>query len=235
MITKDRPIFLKQALNYYLNQTYDNSELIIVDDSSRSCQHLIPKDERIRYIHLEQDTLSGAKLNIAIQNASGSIIQKIDDDDYYHPRFVETLSTTLLAQGHKNTIVAIGEFLVMVLGRSTLHCSGQGWFAGGTYCFFRDTWVEAPYRQIRTRTDVFFLEDHPKLARIPVNNPELYVLVRHSTNTWNRIVPEVVVPSQIDEKDVNEYFAQCTTYHRGPAEVMGSEAANFYQEMFQMS
>ena len=41
----------------------------------------------------------GAKRNLLVQQARGEMIVHFDDDDYYAPRYLETLIGTLIAQG----------------------------------------------------------------------------------------------------------------------------------------
>lgn len=233
MATKNRPVFLKQAIKYYQQQTYKDSELIIIDDSVCSCENLIPRDSHIRYIRLTADTTLGEKLNIAIRKSSGAILQKIDDDDYYHPEFLETTVSTLLGAGRKEAVVAMGAFLVLIVGHPHLYSAGHGWFAGGTLCFFREAWKAKPFRNISWREDVAFLEDHPQLQKIPVSNQELYVLVRHGSHTWNMIRPEIGSPADASNESTNvtQYFSCCSTYPKPIAQVMPADDARFYREL----
>ena len=230
MATKDRPYFLERAVRYYLSQNYTDTELIIVDDSVYPNNALIPDDSRILYIRLPKELTLGEKLNIGVQNSSGKLIQKLDDDDYYHPGFIRKSVATITNQSSKNVIVAMGHFLVLVLGKPDLYDPGPGWFAGGTFCFYREAWITRPFRHVPHRVDVYFLEDHPELVRIPILDPELYILIRHGRHTWNKMVPEVVVPEKRPLiGDVTEYFMQCDLYQKPIAILMRKEDAAFYE------
>lgn len=233
MATKNRPFFLRQAIKYYQRQSYRPSELIIVDDSIVSCEHLLPRDSRIRYIRLDTDTPLGEKLNIAIRNSSGSIIQKLDDDDYYHPQFLQTTVSALLAPGHKHALVAMGAFLVLIVGHPRLYCAGDGWFAGGTLCFFREAWEAAPFRNIPHREDVTFLEDHPQLQKIAISDQELYVLVRHGNHTWNTIHSQLDSPVCATKvgMDATDYFSGCAPYPKPLSQVLAADEVHFYHEL----
>jgi len=234
MATKNRPVFLLRALKYFQQQTYTDSELIVIDDSTTSCEGLVPQHSRISYIRLTTDTSLGEKLNIGIGRSSGPIIQKLDDDDYYHPRFLETTVSTLLRPGHKEAVVAMGAFLVFIVGHPHLYSAGDGWFAGGTLCFFREAWKAKPFRGVYWREDVTFLEDHPQLQKIPVYDPELYILVRHGRHTWNTIIPEVgnnPADASHEKTSVTQYFSGCSPYHKSIAQVMPEDDARFYLEL----
>ena len=234
MATKNRPGFLQQAIKYYQRQSFRDSELIIVDDSDSSCANLLPKSSRFRHIRLPPHTILGEKLNIAIENSSGSIIQKLDDDDYYHPRFLETTVSTLVHRRHRDSVVAMGAFLVLIVGHPRLYSAGQGWFAGGTLCFRREAWNRKPFRHLSWREDVAFLEDHPELHKLPVSNPELYVLVRHGNHTWNTIQPELgtnPTDASHHQMNVTHYFSGCSPYHKTISEIMPAEDAQFYDDL----
>lgn len=86
--TKDRHDLLERAVLSVLNQTYENIELIIVNDGGASV-----KTERLKpyfslfksyqIIELDQSVGAPAARNIAIENANGYFISGLDDDDYF--------------------------------------------------------------------------------------------------------------------------------------------------------
>src|SRR5438445_7889705 len=47
LATRTRRPFLKQAIKYFLRQTYKEKELIIIDDDQQSAAHLIPENMNI--------------------------------------------------------------------------------------------------------------------------------------------------------------------------------------------
>ena len=83
--------YVQQALESALAQTYENIEIIIVDDGSTDqgvniCRKF--KDERIRIIQQENRGLSGAR-NTGIRNANGEYIAFLDADDLWLPEKIE--------------------------------------------------------------------------------------------------------------------------------------------------
>lgn len=81
--------FLDEAINSVLNQTYDNYELVIIDDGSKdntseyiSLNFLHPK---VRVITQENSGVSNAR-NIGIENAKFELIAFLDDDDVWYPQ-----------------------------------------------------------------------------------------------------------------------------------------------------
>ena len=84
--------FIKETINSVLNQTYNNWELIIVDDCSTDDTEEIVnaiKDNRIKF--LKNSTNSGAAIsrNKAIKEAKGKWIAFLDSDDLWKKEKLE--------------------------------------------------------------------------------------------------------------------------------------------------
>jgi glycosyltransferase involved in cell wall biosynthesis len=186
LATGNRAGFTRQAIRCFLRQTMDDSELIVVDDGDQSVAELCAGLFRVRHIRLREPTTLGRKLNIGIEHARGSIIQKLDDDDFYAPEFLARSVAALENAGNERAIVTWDCFNVLVAGERMLHNSGHGWTTGGTLCFYRTLWNRHAFRDVPERVDTFFIEDNsPALVRVCA--PELYTLVRHGRNTWTRL------------------------------------------------
>ncbi len=223
--TRNRQLFLRQAIKYFLSQTYANKELVIVDDSSESAAALVPDDAAITYIKLGASLTLGSKLNLGIGVASGQIIQKLDDDDYYHPDFLQTTVTALLAGDPGRAIVGFDCFLVLIAATGELKFSGHGWCAGGTLCFFKQRWERGRFRDRPRGVDWWFLRDHPS-ERIKVCSPELYILVRHHAgHLW----------TTLNSLDVNAYFARCAAYRKPLVDCLSMEDQAFYRRLSTIS
>ena len=77
---------LKRCVDSIMRQSYENLELILVDDGSTDgsgefCNKLEKQDNRIRVYHKENGGASSAR-NIGIRNAVGDYIGFVDSDDY---------------------------------------------------------------------------------------------------------------------------------------------------------
>ena len=81
--------FLSKSIQSVLNQTYDNFELIIVDDCSTDNSHNIinqfmKKDKRIKFFKTEINSRTvAAPRNLGISKAKGEYIAFLDSDDYW--------------------------------------------------------------------------------------------------------------------------------------------------------
>lgn len=87
--------YLKRAVDSIRNQTYQNLEIILVDDGSkdqcgRICDDYAKADNRIVVIHKANGGLSDAR-NAGLDAARGDFIMFVDSDDYIAPDCVETL------------------------------------------------------------------------------------------------------------------------------------------------
>lgn len=219
--TRNRPAFVRQAIRCFLGQSYDLSELIVVDDGDQSVEHLCTGLYRVRYIRLDEPATLGNKLNIGIRHAEGAIIQKLDDDDYYHPSFLERAVAALPGANPARTLVAWDCFLILLAGEYQIRYSGHGWTAGGTFCFHRALWDRVAFRDAPRAVDTFFIEDHrPNIVRLCA--PELYVLVRHGRNTWTRLSSGA---------EVNAYFKRLPVYRKRIEECVEPLDAVFYRSL----
>ncbi len=89
--------FLKESIESVLNQTYDDFELIIVDDQSpHHLEDLIGEfsDKRIKYY--KNITNQGAQdpsknWNVCLQYARGEFFCLLCDDDMYEPTFIQEM------------------------------------------------------------------------------------------------------------------------------------------------
>lgn len=84
-------VYIKQAIQSILNQTYKYFELLIIDDGSNDNTDEIVwsfNDDRIRYIKTHHIGRSAA-LNMGLQEAKHELISFCDADDIIHPQKLE--------------------------------------------------------------------------------------------------------------------------------------------------
>lgn len=95
--------YLERCVETLRAQTYENIEIILVDDGSPDncpaiCDAYAKKDERIRVIHQKNAGLSGAR-NAGIDVAKGEYFAFVDSDDYIAPDFISSLYELLRETG----------------------------------------------------------------------------------------------------------------------------------------
>lgn len=91
--------YLSEALNSVITQTYENLEIIIIDDgstdgSSDICNKYARKDNRIRVIHQHNRGLSASR-NIGLNIMTGDAVAFLDSDDAYLPEIIEKMMGTM--------------------------------------------------------------------------------------------------------------------------------------------
>jgi glycosyltransferase involved in cell wall biosynthesis len=90
--TCNRASFLKAAIESVLRQTFQDFEIIVVDDASQDRTREVIQsftDPRIRCIRHETNHGQGASRNAAIKEASGEYVALLDDDDEWLPQKLE--------------------------------------------------------------------------------------------------------------------------------------------------
>lgn len=95
--------FLDETLNSVLVQTYQNWEVIMVDDCSSDnsvliAQEFVEKDHRIKLIQLEKNSGAAVARNKAIEAATGRFIAFLDSDDLWMPNKLEKQVQFMLDQ-----------------------------------------------------------------------------------------------------------------------------------------
>ena len=92
--THNRLAYLKKALNSVLSQTYENFEIIIVNDGSDdgTKEFLCTlKNKKIKVFHNEVSHGACLSRNIGIYIAKGTLITFLDDDDEFLPQRLEEM------------------------------------------------------------------------------------------------------------------------------------------------
>ncbi len=92
--------FLPRCVDSILAQTYQNLEIILVDDGAKDssgaiCDGYAARDHRVRVIHKENGGLSSAR-NAGIDAARGGWLEFVDSDDWIEPDTVESLLSEAL-------------------------------------------------------------------------------------------------------------------------------------------
>ena len=92
--------YLSECIESILKQTYENIELILVNDGSKdNSKNIIDKyallDNRIKAIHKENSGVSDSR-NVGLKNTTGDYICFVDQDDYIDKFFLEYLYNILV-------------------------------------------------------------------------------------------------------------------------------------------
>jgi glycosyltransferase involved in cell wall biosynthesis len=235
LTTRDRPRFLPIALKCYQHQTYANRELIVVDDGAE-----FPADPELvaavggRLIRMEPESMLGAKLNRGAIEARGPFCQKMDDDDWYAPNFMETMLAALLRSWSvvcRPSSAFLMHFLFFDVARWELRESVGNNVPGATILFSRDAWEASPFRAVGNNEDNWFLRDQLDTGGtlVPVRAVKTFLAVRHGGggggnrgHTWTE---------QSTGQVVEDYMQNRPLFAGGPEAVLPPWARDFYRDM----
>ena len=96
--------YMRMSIDSILSQTYNNWELLIIDDGSTDCtaaiaQDYILKDSRVHYYKNPENMRLPKTLNRGFSLAKGDFLTWTSDDNYYYPTALETMHNALVQQG----------------------------------------------------------------------------------------------------------------------------------------
>ena len=100
--------YLKESIDSILASTYQNLEIILVDDGSADksgsiCDEYAQKDKRIKVIHQENKGVVYAR-NCGLSLSHGTYISFIDADDFISPVFYEEMVSAMETE-HADVVV----------------------------------------------------------------------------------------------------------------------------------
>ncbi len=112
--------YLDRCVESVVNQTYQNLEIILVDDGSSDkcpemCDAWIEKDRRVKVVH-QKNSGAGFARNTGLENVTGNYVTFVDSDDYIDRTTVEKCVFKLLEDDSQ--IVMYGRVDVFSDGRT---------------------------------------------------------------------------------------------------------------------
>lgn len=184
-----------------------------------------------RLIRVEPGTPLGTKLNRGIESSSGALCQKMDDDDWYAPDFLEHMvGAWRKSQRYLSFPVILGSspHQVFDLNGWEVRSTFPGGVAGGTLLFARQVWEQRPFRPIVKAEDGWFILDQSALGTrlLRVKGLDTFMLVRHGGvgvdrgHTWRYWW----------DQTVEEVFSHFKLYKR-PEDILPDWAVAAYGEI----
>ncbi|MCI1647899.1 MAG: glycosyltransferase [Bacteroides sp.] len=117
IITKDRALLLKKAIESVLQQSYKDIECIVVDDASidNTEKVVMSYGNKVKYIRIDKKNSRGGNYarNLGIKYSSGEYLAFLDDDDVWLPEKIglqcnaitQTPDVGLVYCGRKNIYI----------------------------------------------------------------------------------------------------------------------------------
>jgi glycosyltransferase involved in cell wall biosynthesis len=192
MLTANRQKYVPLAIDNFIQQTYPNKELIIIDDGKNSVLGLIPNDERIKYFYELPTGTIGAKRNYACARSSGAIIMHWDDDDWYAPDWIDRQVEYLIESKadmcgieHVHFFSPISDTFWTGTPLNRNKGYRQQWVSGATLAYWKIFWETHPFEHRNTGEDDSFITKHA--AKVFAHDYiDGFVAILHAHNTTTK-------------------------------------------------
>ena len=192
--TYNRRKFIPYLIKCYESQDYrkDRMEWIILDDGQDKVKDLFEQASKripnIRYIPLDEKLTIGAKRNRLNEEAKGSIIVAMDDDDYYPPSRVKEC-VLQFRRNPKIELAGASEVYMYFTDIQTIYRLGPyspTHATNGTMAW-RSSYAKAhKYDEVVTHTEErSFLDDY-KHPMIQLDAMKVMLVMSHSENTFDK-------------------------------------------------
>ena len=186
MPTGDRPLLMRQAIRYFLQQDYPNKELLVVDDGNETVSEMIPGDQQIRYVRLNKKLKLGSKRNICVEESHGDLIMHWDDDDWFASNRITCQVNELIKKNAEVCGLQQMLFYQWQTNKGWLYKYpnyGKTWLAGGSLLYTKDFWKQSPFPDIQHASDTKFIWSRNLNYYAVPRDYRFYVAMIHHGNT----------------------------------------------------
>jgi glycosyltransferase involved in cell wall biosynthesis len=189
MPTANREKYIPYAIDYFLQQDYQNKELVIIDDGKRSVASLVPDHPQIRYFYTDPIKSIGLKRNYACEKATGEVIVHWDDDDWHakdwisaEVHFLTQSGADICGMQHIHYYSAINHYFVTVLRQYRGMPNPMNWVHGATMAYWKSFWQSHPFKDLRKGEDDDFIQNSG--AKLFIHDyRDGFVCILHPHNT----------------------------------------------------
>lgn len=190
--TYNRRRFIPHLIACYAHQLYpkDRMEWIILDDGSDPVEDLFKglAFPNVRYIYSPEKRTIGAKRNTLNNEAQGSIIVAMDDDDYYPPERVSAVVSAFKQQPNVS-LAGSSEIFMYYSDIKTIYKLGPyapTHATNGTMAWRKSYALTHAYDETVTHAEEkSFLESY-KNPMIQLNPKKVMLVMSHSDNTFDK-------------------------------------------------
>lgn len=178
--------YLEQCIKSVVTQTYEQLEIILVDDGSTDnsgfiCESWKERDKRIQVIHKTNGGLSDAR-NVGLDRATGDYIAFVDSDDFIENNMYEIMLEAAVRE--KADLVCCGRYLVQSeIERTERHCLKK----------------EKQYSAKQALREILYGRDIEEAAWDKLYKKEIFDGVRYPLGEINEDI--VVIPQIINKID----------------------------------
>lgn len=208
LCTYNRAKYLNDCIESVINQTYENWELVIVDDGSEDnsfevIQPYIQKFNNIRYLK-HQNRKLGLSKNAGIQASFGKYITFIDSDDTYNINHLESRWQYMQSDPEVDLIeggffseeeVFVADYFQAGKTINLRECVLGPTFLGKRKVFFE----LGGFNNIAYGEDTDFWERASKIFKTQkITEPQTYVYTRAETSITKTFVEKLSLSDEVD-------------------------------------
>lgn len=208
----NREQFLPSSIGSVIKQSYQDWELVVVDDGSTDNTQNVVKsfnDPRIKYVYQNNSERSAAR-NKGIDKASGTWICFLDSDDEYQPEHLQELVKFI--EVHKPLPGLIATGLITREGQTTKH----------------KAFLELQKNILEEIGSKFLIPSQVCVHRSILENVRFYVRFRlwEDTHLWLRIAAQYPV-YQMEEYTVIQHIHEQGTVVQGMRKIRLKEVGQY--------
>ena len=182
MPVRDRRRYIPLAINSYLSQTYDNKELIVVDDSeSEELWDLFKDIENCVYARLSSPISIGMKRNIAGEICRGEFLASFDSDDFSSSDRITSQMENL--SYFRKAVIGYNSFhLWDIESQKAYRYCISGYVCGASLLYSREHWRSHPFPDKNVGEDEVYTIQNQNF-RVEVSGYGKLSVLLHSQNT----------------------------------------------------
>lgn len=206
----NRDAVLDHLLSQVAGQTYENIELLVLGHGLEIANGFKQRARRsginsVTVLHGDASQSLGECLNMLVSEATGEIIAKFDDDDYYLPNYLRDQVNTLINMNAD--LVGKGSIYFYlpdseVIARRWKHQEHlwRNFVSGATFVGWREVFLETPFAD-RTRGEDsdFLLRLERKGRKVYSADSFNYLCIRgNAEHTWAISDAEILANSEVE-------------------------------------
>lgn len=211
----NRDATLEHLLDQVAAQTYKNVELLVLGHGVQIADDFRERAfragvKKVTVLNGEASQSLGACLNALIGAASGEVIAKFDDDDYYLPNYLRDQVNTLINMNAD--LVGKGSIYFYlpgsdVIARRWKHQEHiwRNFVAGATFVGWREIFLETPFaNRTRGEDSDFLLRLERKGRKVYSSDSFNYLCIRgNAEHTWAISEAEILANSEVETIGMN--------------------------------
>jgi glycosyltransferase involved in cell wall biosynthesis len=241
--------YLNACINSLINQTYQNIEILLINDGSTDnseniCIKYASSDKRIKYFYQENGGVSKAR-NFGISNFSGDFVMFLDSDDFLDLSTIKTLVQIALTnnldvlefklyiESNRNYGLAENQLIFEEKNQSALRIIKNRTFYVTNKLIHKSVFNNIFFIENQIYEDVLFpFKIYNNANAIGYLNTCFYHVVEENTNSLSRSNYSLKQLDQIKSYEQTIDFIQNNNFYQEAIQGLNNRLAFFYLNNF---